>query len=438
MKKVCVILFTSLLLLGCNSNNNTNPKEPIDPPVIIPKEDFKDVYFDDMVAFYDGNNHILNEVRGAPEGTDITYTNRKYQSSIGVYTSTATLSKDGYNDLTLTATLKIIRGHLDVLDVDTNKESYKFKENPMWDESFNELLKGNYSLLMYSGSRESLEDPTYLEDNESYTYIASDGVNGFSKSYSSSYNEYNYEYYKVIKDDTVHYEFKNDSLIPEYKNKLPTVAMDETFIKRYVAMAFVALQPAEDGSLISGVDQDDFYGDEGTFEIMPSGIKIKHEHKHGSSYFYEIYQFFNIGNTVLNIPDSLTLTQDEIDALNPYGGDIYIDGVRYGTHLVSTWNSPYVYMAHTYLYYWLTLILEPGVHYVYPAIYNKVVVRVVYSYYSETNIYNLSMSGYELNVCFDKNGVYQGEYKAYGEVTDKTSGFTQHGGLVHYYDEWHN
>ena len=48
------------------------------------------------------------------------------------------------------------------------------------------------------------------------------------------------------------------------------------------------------------------------------------------------------------------------------------------------------------------------------------------------------MNGYELNVYFDKNGNYCGEYAIYGTVVDKTSNFVSRGGVVHYYDEWAN
>ena len=36
----------------------------------------------------------------------------------------------------------------------------------------------------------------------------------------------------------------------------------------------------------------------------------------------------------------------------------------------------------------------------------------------------------------DENGDYQGEYAKFGSVTDRTSGFVNHGGVVHYYNEW--
>ena len=46
------------------------------------------------------------------------------------------------------------------------------------------------------------------------------------------------------------------------------------------------------------------------------------------------------------------------------------------------------------------------------------------------------MSGYELNVFFDQDGNYCGEYQELGTVADKTAKFVQYGGVVHYYPDW--
>ena len=71
------------------------------------KENFTNVFFDSASYTYDGESHILNEVRGAPEGTTITYTGREAKTNIGTYNASAKLVKEGYNDKTLSATLTI-------------------------------------------------------------------------------------------------------------------------------------------------------------------------------------------------------------------------------------------------------------------------------------------------------------------------------------------
>lgn len=69
--------------------------------------DFKDAKFVDVTVTYDGQAHILGEVTGIPEGTRVVYSGREEKTDAGVYKATATLSKDGYNTLTLSATLTI-------------------------------------------------------------------------------------------------------------------------------------------------------------------------------------------------------------------------------------------------------------------------------------------------------------------------------------------
>jgi hypothetical protein len=73
------------------------------------KEDFTDAFFDSASYVYDGSSHILNEVRGAPEGTTITYTGRNSYTNVGTYNASARLEKEGYNPKTLNATLTITR-----------------------------------------------------------------------------------------------------------------------------------------------------------------------------------------------------------------------------------------------------------------------------------------------------------------------------------------
>ena len=103
MKKIFAIALTSiaLMLTGfATSCGDNNPHEPT-------YKDFENVFFDNKTVTYDGESHILDEVRGAPEGTDITYTGRESHIDAGTYVASALLTKDGYNNKTLTATLTI-------------------------------------------------------------------------------------------------------------------------------------------------------------------------------------------------------------------------------------------------------------------------------------------------------------------------------------------
>ena len=67
---------------------------------------FTDVTFANVTVDYDGNEHKA-EVKGAPDGTDITYQGTRTATDAGAYSATATLTKTGYNTKSLTATLTI-------------------------------------------------------------------------------------------------------------------------------------------------------------------------------------------------------------------------------------------------------------------------------------------------------------------------------------------
>ncbi|HBF68274.1 MAG TPA: hypothetical protein DDW20_03020 [Firmicutes bacterium] len=92
------------------------------------KEDFKGVIFSDATYTYEGEAHILNEVSGAPDNTSITYIGREPHADVGVYKATAKLEKEGYNDLTLSATLTINKATF--LGVEFNDEQFEYDGKP--------------------------------------------------------------------------------------------------------------------------------------------------------------------------------------------------------------------------------------------------------------------------------------------------------------------
>ena len=71
------------------------------------KLDFVGASFEDATFAYDGNPHILGEVTRVPSGTSISYEGREEHVDAGTYVAKATLTKEGYNTLVLTATLTI-------------------------------------------------------------------------------------------------------------------------------------------------------------------------------------------------------------------------------------------------------------------------------------------------------------------------------------------
>lgn len=143
MKKKILLLSTcllgALLFTSCGGNENNNPPiekpgEDTDDPIgdegekpgeeETPKLDFTGVTFASATYTYDGNHHILNEVSGAPADTNITYTGRYEYVDVGTYTATALLQKDGYNDLTLNATLTIEKATMSGLSFESKSVTY--------------------------------------------------------------------------------------------------------------------------------------------------------------------------------------------------------------------------------------------------------------------------------------------------------------------------
>ena len=110
MKKKSLLLISALLglfLTSCGGGGSETPSNSGADVSDVAKQDFVGVAFEDLVCTYDGNPHILPEVSGAPENTTITYSGRVEHTDTGTYQATAKLSKEGYNDKTLSATLTI-------------------------------------------------------------------------------------------------------------------------------------------------------------------------------------------------------------------------------------------------------------------------------------------------------------------------------------------
>ena len=118
-------LLFGLFLSSCGEESSSNTSEPSSTTSIDDsKLNFTGVTFDSESVVYDGNSHILNEVSGAPENTTINYVGRNSYVDVGVYQATATLSKDGYNDLTLNATLTITKATFSGYEYESKTVTY--------------------------------------------------------------------------------------------------------------------------------------------------------------------------------------------------------------------------------------------------------------------------------------------------------------------------
>lgn len=91
------------------------------------KLDFTGVSFPSKQVTYDGNEHRV-EVEGAPDETNITYTPKNNYTDVGTYDVTALITKEGYNNLTLTAQLKIIAAN--IKGVEFKNKNVEYDGNP--------------------------------------------------------------------------------------------------------------------------------------------------------------------------------------------------------------------------------------------------------------------------------------------------------------------
>ncbi len=104
---ICTVL--TLCLFGCGNTpaDSSNPAESSDSTSnSVSEKQFTGISFSDASYVYDGEEKKI-EISGAlPNGATVTYQNHK-GTNAGVYQSTATLTKEGYESLTLEARLTI-------------------------------------------------------------------------------------------------------------------------------------------------------------------------------------------------------------------------------------------------------------------------------------------------------------------------------------------
>ncbi|MCR4911593.1 MAG: MBG domain-containing protein, partial [Bacilli bacterium] len=120
MKKLLTLLTSiTLLLTSCSS---------VKEPVI---KQFDTAHFDDASYIFDGHPHILNEVKDVPEGTTVTYEGRESYTNVGTYPATALLEKDGYESLTLNATLSITPANFSAIVFASEEVEYDGQEHAL-------------------------------------------------------------------------------------------------------------------------------------------------------------------------------------------------------------------------------------------------------------------------------------------------------------------
>ena len=421
---------------------------------ITPAELDKPGYFYDRFFIYDGQNHSLT-VDSAPNSATVTYkclnvSGTNTFKNPGEYDIEATVKVNNNYMSVLRATMFIIEEG--TVGVDSSKEGLKIDENLKWDELYEALSHDNFTYDYYSGSydTDSLDNPfpsDILEESFSghdfRMHFVTDGKQAYSKSYST-YSDpyYSYNFYNEVGDDISYLSFHGeDGDYTDYE-KFPKAAFSETVCKSEAAYAFVALTKGEDGEFLPGMDMDDYYKDDGYPYIQDNKFMVLMIHPRslddGYRYFYEIYEYYNIGNSKLTLPASSKPSQDFMENEMPIG-DYRLGGVRYRWASYGAYNNmKSYYSAELYVSYHTKIFLEPGTYTVLPYMYDKPVMAIVhYSYYSR--YYNYDQSGYTFNLYIDEDGVYQGEYADLGSISRlDIRDFIYDDGTVNYYADWHD
>ena len=130
MKKRLLYLLPimAMVLAGCgkdkNKNNEPEQQQPSDDQSgeqggekggeQAPKKDFTGLSFPNVTVTYDGEPHFIRVVGTTPKGTTISYGDSGNTfTNAGVYPITATISCEGYNTKTLSATLTIEKANFE-------------------------------------------------------------------------------------------------------------------------------------------------------------------------------------------------------------------------------------------------------------------------------------------------------------------------------------
>ncbi len=95
-KKHISLLFTILLFTSCGKTESVTPTPDTNDTATsstqsdagketIVKKKFESIQFSDMTVLFDGKEHQLEEAKGYPEGTTVTYIGRDSYIDVGNY-----------------------------------------------------------------------------------------------------------------------------------------------------------------------------------------------------------------------------------------------------------------------------------------------------------------------------------------------------------------
>ncbi len=110
-----------------NPDNPSKPDNPDDPDEPVGQKDITGVTFVSASFPYDGHEHEIRVTGTLPKGITVAYTNNKLTDA-GEKTATAILSGDGYNTLTLHATITVTKAEIDASGVHFESVTFPYDE----------------------------------------------------------------------------------------------------------------------------------------------------------------------------------------------------------------------------------------------------------------------------------------------------------------------
>ncbi len=122
-----VVMCLSLCFVACNDTNDT-----VDDSNSPQLAKFTGITFSNLTVGYDGEEHELL-AEGIPAGANVSYTNN-VATEDGIYNATATITKEGYETLTLNAKLEIVMTaeyivNARAVSAEKNEQNYDFFVN---------------------------------------------------------------------------------------------------------------------------------------------------------------------------------------------------------------------------------------------------------------------------------------------------------------------
>lgn len=370
---------------------------------------------------------------------DVTTSSSKVNTSSSIYLSEEKDSPSISTSIntssnTLSSSKSSSSLNLKDVDIDATKEQFKFNQDLKYDDFYYNLNNKNFTLNIEFGNRETYENEEIYTPSIYETLAIDDDIFYHKIDYveESMYINDTLEIAKII-NDKVHIALINLNDNSKEFHKIPVEAFFDTFINKYIATPFVYLAKSEDGGFLNSSlelykrEYSEYFIKDNTFELETYNFYY-HEEFTNSEVTY--YTYSNIGNTKINVDDTIFLNTNYDD----YGvRDFEYEGVEY-----SCYDNEF--QADISISYFDLIHVEKGAHIIYPEIFDIPVTTIYFPYY----VYNKNFEGYEYNVYFNKDLIYQEDYSYIGEIKtrigtsryDAIDFFIENNGKFNYYGTW--